>query len=334
VFLKTKKPMAQLSIIIPVYRVEQTLDRCVRSVLCCERRDIEVLLVDDGSPDCCGTLCDHWATRDARVRVLHKRNGGLSDARNAGIEASHGDLLMFVDSDDELAPGTIEAAMKTMEEDEACDIAEFGVLRVSRSSDDKEERACSKPVDGSCSNKPLFLEGELVFDPQTVSETHYADMRLYWLRTRAYTHSYAWNKIYRRWLFQDVRYPVGRVFEDMFTLPQLLLLATKAARYANDAKPAAHGLQTLHTQKPQTLHLPWSRNVLDLMPTGGARLRKLAQLEVLTQLLLEVHIYSLVLSLLYHSLVLSHLSYSFFLYLFYNLVSSFFVHRVFHNCFF
>ena len=211
--------MAQLSIIIPVYRVEQTLDRCVRSVLCCERRDIEVLLVDDGSPDSCGTLCDQWATRDGRVRVLHKRNGGLSDARNAGIEASHGDLLMFVDSDDELAPGTIEAAMKTMEEDEACDIAEFGVLRVSRSSDDKEERACSKPVDGSCSNKPLFLEGELVFDPQTVSETHYADMRLYWLRTRAYTHSYACNKIYRRWLFQDVRYPVGRVFEDMFTLP-------------------------------------------------------------------------------------------------------------------
>ena len=219
--------MAQLSIIIPVYRVEQTLDRCVRSVLCCERRDIEVLLVDDGSPDSCGTLCDQWAERDSRVRVLHKRNGGLSDARNAGIEASHGDLLMFVDSDDELAPGTVEAAMKTMEEDEACDIAEFGVLRVSCSSDDKEVRACSKPVDGSCSNKPLFLEGELVFDPQTVSETHYADMRLYWLRTRAYTHSYAWNKIYRRWLFQDVRYPVGRVFEDMFTLPQLLLRAKR-----------------------------------------------------------------------------------------------------------
>ena len=103
------------------------------------------------------------------------------------------------------------------------------------------------------------------------------------------------------------------------------LLATKAARYANDAKPAAHGLQTLHTQKPQTLHLPWSRHVLYLMTTGGARLRKLAQLEVLTQLLLEVHIYRLVLNLLSHSLVL---------YLFYNLVFSFFVHRVFHNCFF
>ena len=82
-------------------------------------------------------------------------------------------------------------------------------------------------MDGSCSNKPLLLDGELVFDPQPVSETHYADMRLYWLRTRAYTHSYAWNKIYRRWLFQDVRYPVGRVFEDMFTLPQLLLRARR-----------------------------------------------------------------------------------------------------------
>ena len=159
--------MAQLSIIIPVYRVEQTLDRCVRSVLCSERRDIEVLLVDDGSPDSCGTLCDQWAERDGRVRVLHKRNGGLSDARNAGIEASHGDLLMFVDSDDELAPGTIEAAMKTMEEDEACDIAEFGVLRVNHFSDDQEETACSKPADGSCSKQSLFLKGELVFDPKT-----------------------------------------------------------------------------------------------------------------------------------------------------------------------
>lgn len=229
------KPMAQLSIIIPVYRVEQTLDRCMRSVLCCERRDIEVLLVDDGSPDSCGTLCDQWAERDSRVRVLHKRNGGLSDARNAGIEASQGDLLMFVDSDDELAPGTVEAAMKTMEEDEACDIAEFGVLRVNHSSDGKEDvscnkpmdGSCSKPVDGFCSNKSLFLKGEFAFDPQTVSETQYADMRLYWLRTRAYTHSYAWNKIYRRWLFQDVRYPVGRVFEDMFTLPPLLLRAKR-----------------------------------------------------------------------------------------------------------
>ena len=219
--------MAQLSIIIPVYRVEQTLDRCMRSVLCCERCDIEVLLVDDGSPDSCGTLCDQWAERDGRVRVLHKRNGGLSDARNVGIDASRGDLLMFVDSDDELAPGTVEAAMKTMEEDEACDIAEFGVLRVNHSSDDQEETACSKPVDGSCNKQSLFLKGELVFDPKTVSETHYADMRLYWLRTRAYTHSYAWNKIYRRWLFQDVRYPVGRVFEDMFTLPPLLLRAKR-----------------------------------------------------------------------------------------------------------
>ena len=219
--------MAQLSIIIPVYRVEQTLDRCMRSVLCCERRDIEVLLVDDGSPDSCGTLCDQWAERDGRVRVLHKRNGGLSDARNAGIEASQGDLLMFVDSDDELAPGTVEAAMKTMEEDEACDIAEFGVLRVNHYSDEQEKMVCSKPADGSCSKQSLFLKGELVFDPKTVSETHYADMRLYWLRTRAYTHSYAWNKIYRRWLFQDVRYPVGRVFEDMFTLPQLLLRAKR-----------------------------------------------------------------------------------------------------------
>lgn len=90
----------KLSVIIPVYRTERTLERCVKSILEQSYHDLEVILVDDGSPDNCPQLCDEWALKDSRIRVIHKPNGGLSDARNAGIDAATGDCLTFVDADD------------------------------------------------------------------------------------------------------------------------------------------------------------------------------------------------------------------------------------------
>ena len=90
----------KLSVIIPVYCVEATLDRCVESVLCQQVEDMEVILVDDGSPDCCPQKCDEWAQKDSRIRVIHKENGGLSDARNAALDIATGDYITFVDSDD------------------------------------------------------------------------------------------------------------------------------------------------------------------------------------------------------------------------------------------
>ena len=89
----------KLSIIIPVYRVEATLDRCVKSVLKQDINDMEVILVDDGSPDGCPKMCDEWAEKDSRISVIHKENGGLSDARNAGIDVACGDYITFVDSE-------------------------------------------------------------------------------------------------------------------------------------------------------------------------------------------------------------------------------------------
>lgn len=100
-----------LSVIIPVYRVEHTLQRCVESVLSQGVDDMEVILVDDGSPDNCPVLCDGWAEKDARVKVIHKDNGGLSDARNAGIEMATGDYLTFVDSDDYVEDDTYPALL-------------------------------------------------------------------------------------------------------------------------------------------------------------------------------------------------------------------------------
>ena len=187
--------MCRLSVIIPVYRTEATLERCVYSVTREPFRDLEVILVDDGSPDECPALCDDIASNDERIRVVHKENGGLSDARNAGIETARGDYLTFLDSDDYLAPGTYAMTMEELERHPECDLLEFPIWRHYGSP----------------------RQSLLTFD-----DRRYADATAYWLDTKAYLHTYACNKVYRRSLFRQVRFPVGRVFEDAYTLPHLL----------------------------------------------------------------------------------------------------------------
>ena len=93
-----------ISIVIPVYKAEQYLDQCISSVVNQSYRNLEIILVDDGSPDQCGKLCDEWAEKDKRIRVIHKENGGLSDARNAGLDIASGEYIGFVDSDDFVHP--------------------------------------------------------------------------------------------------------------------------------------------------------------------------------------------------------------------------------------
>lgn len=100
--------MAQISVIVPVYKVEAYLDDCVKSILEQTFTDFELILVDDGSPDRCPQMCDEWAQRDSRIKVIHKTNGGLADARNAGIRAANGGYLAFVDSDDWVEPDFLE----------------------------------------------------------------------------------------------------------------------------------------------------------------------------------------------------------------------------------
>ena len=114
----------KLSIVIPVYRVETTLDRCVESVVTQDYDDFEIILVDDGSPDRCPQLCDEWARRDPRISVIHKPNGGLSDARNAGIDVARGDFLTFIDSDDYIAPHTLSQLMPLTDE---ADLIEYPI---------------------------------------------------------------------------------------------------------------------------------------------------------------------------------------------------------------
>lgn len=185
----------KLSVIIPVYRVEATLDRCVESVLNQNIANMEVILVDDGSDDACPVLCNQWQERDNRVCVIHKRNGGLSDARNAGIKKATGDYLAFVDSDDYLEPNTYLQLLPLVED---CDILEF-------------------PVEKS-------VNGEKI-DILSLQDRTYDNMQDYWIGEEVFEHCYAWNKLYRRELFENVKFPVGRVFEDIYTLRRLLLNA-------------------------------------------------------------------------------------------------------------
>lgn len=183
----------KLTVVIPVFRTEATLDRCVQSVVGQTYDDMEIILVDDGSPDQCPLLCDHWAQRDRRIRVIHQPNGGLSVARNAGIEAAQGDYITFVDSDDFLDTDTYRQVIPFMAD---ADIVEFPIFwRYYSSEQERRSFGCRT----------------------------YDDMGSYWLHAKAYAHTYAWNKVYRRSLFDEVRFPAGRVFEDVATLPRLLL---------------------------------------------------------------------------------------------------------------
>ena len=182
-----------LSVIIPVFNMAESLGRCIESVVGQECDGLEIIVVDDGSTDNSPALCDQWAERDARIRVIHKPNGGLSRARNAGIAASRGGLITFVDADDFIAPHTYSSVMACM--DDGCDLIEYPVARFYGSK----------------------RESVLSFGNET-----FTDMTDYWLRGKAYAHSYAWNKIFRRRLFSHEQFPEGLLFEDVHILPRLL----------------------------------------------------------------------------------------------------------------
>ncbi len=182
-----------LSVIIPVYNVEHTLTRCVESVLAQQVAGMEVILVDDGSTDASGRLADSFVGRPG-VRVVHKANGGLSDARNEGLRLANGAYVTFVDSDDYLLPDTYRPLMEMLAEHTEYDLLEFAVER----------------------DTPAGM--------QTIApeQRDYTCWKAYWVTDRGYTHAYAWNKIFRRSLLGDAPFAKGRLFEDVWLMGDLL----------------------------------------------------------------------------------------------------------------
>ena len=187
-----------ISVIVPVYKVEQYLRKCVDSILNQTYQNLEIILVDDGSPDCCGAICDEYARRDGRVKVIHKSNGGLSDARNAGLDIMTGDYVGFVDSDDWIEPEMYEKLLERMRSFDA-DLS-FGSV-----ADDMETETGEVTVKTSG------------YGPEPFAEDRCAAMHRYFHGSWA-----AWDKLYKAFLFQEVRYPVGEINEDEAIVLQLL----------------------------------------------------------------------------------------------------------------
>jgi len=154
----------KVSIIIPVYNVEQYLDECVQSVLCQSYTNLEIILVDDGSPDNCGVICDELAKLDSRIVVIHQENGGLSAARNAGLRIVTGDYVNFVDSDDRLFPHSIETLVVLARKYPGVDIVQGNIQQ----QDGRNDLA-----------KACLTESEYIADPMRVSDgliSHFPQM--------------------------------------------------------------------------------------------------------------------------------------------------------------
>lgn len=191
-----------ISVIVPVYNVEKYLDRCVKSILSQSFSDFELLLVDDGSPDRCGELCDEYAKGDSRIKAFHKRNGGLSDARNFGIEKALGEYLMFVDSDDYIHEQMLETLHRLITENDA-DLA-------------------------VCSAMDVF-EGKEVTQVREIREFTLNKTESYKYMLRGDGLPSACNKLYKRQTVGEVRFPVGKLYEDGFFTPQILKRVEKTA---------------------------------------------------------------------------------------------------------
>ena len=194
-----------ISVIVPVYRVEKYLPACIDSILNQTFTDFELILVDDGSPDRCPEICDETAKRDARVRVIHQANQGLSAARNAGIEAARGAWLSFVDSDDYIAPQFYEKLYQTAQRTNA-DCVMCSVQNVDES---------GKLIDSAL----MRVADEVKTGQEVLRKIGRDDVTPYLT---------AWNKLYRRKLFNTLRYPAGRQNEDVFVFAELFCQVQRA----------------------------------------------------------------------------------------------------------
>lgn len=189
----------KISVIVPVYKVEDYLNECVQSIINQTYQNLQIILVDDGSPDRCGEMCDAWAKIDKRIEVIHKKNGGLSDARNVGLDAAKGNFIAFVDSDDWIDPKMYEVMLRVLIKEKA-DFVACGIV------DCYLEKNVEHSMPYTVGTSELFLERiykDTVFPVSAV------------------------NKLYRKECWKNIRFPKGKLCEDAFTT---YLLVDKATR--------------------------------------------------------------------------------------------------------
>lgn len=189
--------MPLISVIVPVYRVEKYIRRCVDSILAQTFTDFELILVDDGSPDLCPAICDEYAEKDSRIRVIHKENGGLSSARNAGIDwafsNSNSEWLFFVDSDDWIHTETLELLYGAAQRHGVS----VSVGGYQKTCGDALIMPAERQPSSCISPEPFFLSDGV-------------------------TAVVAWGKLYRKFCFEQLRYPVGKIHEDEYVTYRIL----------------------------------------------------------------------------------------------------------------
>lgn len=197
-----------ISIIIPIYNVEQYLQRCIDSVLAQTYTDLEIILVDDGSPDGCGKICDAYAEKDSRIKVIHQENRGVSCARNAGLEIATGDQIAFLDSDDYVDATMYQQLLTVMEKTDA-DIAECGYRWVKPHETYDNENTGKIDIYTNLEALDKLYFGDQMFGGLSIV---------------------VWNKLYRRSLLTDLRFAPGLNFEDVDFTPRVLYRAKKIAK--------------------------------------------------------------------------------------------------------
>lgn len=193
--MMNKNELPLISVIVPIYNVEKYLKRCVDSILSQTYKNLEILLIDDGSPDACGMICDQYAKKDFRIKVIHKKNGGLSDARNAGLEMASGDYITCIDSDDWISNYYVSNLYKAIVKDDA-DVSISGFVCAY---EDKMEQL----------NKVLTVD---TLETYKCLSSHDCIERMLYQNEVEVS---AWGKLYKKHIIQDLRYPVGKLYEDI-----------------------------------------------------------------------------------------------------------------------
>lgn len=190
-----------ISVIVPVYKVEKYIYKCIDSIIEQTYSDLEIILVNDGSPDSCGHICDEYAKADNRIKVIHKENGGLSDARNAGFEVAQGDYVLFVDSDDYIDIDMVEYLYQNIIEYNA-DIASCGNYDVYE----------SKIVTEFTTDEKIQCDGEVFYSHLLRGDKVRGEI---------------WNKLIRKEIVKNVRFPKGKLYEDIFYTADMMKNTSK-----------------------------------------------------------------------------------------------------------
>lgn len=198
-----------ISVIVPIYNVEMYLKRCIDSILQQSYTNFELILIDDGSIDNCPKICDQYALQDNRIKVIHKKNGGLSDARNRGLNLAEGKYVTFIDSDDKVSRYFLEYLYLAISNND-CEIAICDFINFSS-------------------------ENEINYDVVYNNGNTYSPEEMLWKIYSNCHHEYiestvAWNKMYKKELFDDISFPIGKIHEDEATTYKLYWKAKKIVK--------------------------------------------------------------------------------------------------------